>query len=257
MDDRLPEMLWAALFLASDDRQHVLAQFRRVLKFIGDLDCKDQLRDLTLTGIASLQETFRSELIAYIIKAANDPGVLAPLLLLHGLPGREVWQRTLLTHGHAPSNPNEAEASRLMEAVHGVLWHQSEKATDCRWVRVTSMLMAGKLFIPSDIETRKILLEYPNFLSEEGAQACARALEVSFSGPEYCDPTWSRAFWQEAWTKTPCAELVFSQDNASYGNMVTRQDITELRDRLEAHWEHTRSTTATDARHDAVFGMAF
>jgi hypothetical protein len=61
MDERLPEMLWAALIRTSVSRDPTLGQFRRFLDFIFEHSKKDLLSDVTLTGISKLDESLREE----------------------------------------------------------------------------------------------------------------------------------------------------------------------------------------------------
>ena len=68
MNDRLPEMLCAALILASIGRDEALVQFRRLLRFIGEHQEREQLHDLTLTGIAGLEANLRQQLIGFIVE---------------------------------------------------------------------------------------------------------------------------------------------------------------------------------------------
>src|SRR5258708_18043244 len=51
MDERLPELLWAALIRVSVPQNRALDEFRRFLDFIFKHPKRDQLSDITLTGI--------------------------------------------------------------------------------------------------------------------------------------------------------------------------------------------------------------
>ena len=69
--------------------------------------------------------------------------------------------------------------------------------------------------------------------------------------------TWPDNFWKEAWEKSPCLQLASRRLDEQVQSSTTRQGISDLIERLEQHWNQTHSTTAVDAKHDAVFGMAF
>ncbi|MCY4553546.1 MAG: hypothetical protein OXC79_07715 [Candidatus Poribacteria bacterium] len=80
MNDRLPEMLWAALIIASADRDYALRQFCRILNFIGEHKQREQFHDLTHTGIAKLDKTLRTELIRFIVEPPEASLALCALL---------------------------------------------------------------------------------------------------------------------------------------------------------------------------------
>ena len=248
--ERLPEMLWASLIIETVGRDYAIEHFREILKFIFDRDDKEQLGDLTLTGIAKLGDDTRDELIFLI---ASCPGVgegLACLLIFDGLPAREDWLRHLSSY--------QPDTHILMMAVGKSLWHQSVEATDCRWVRVMGFMAAGKMHFPPELKRNvEELLEYPDKYDQREVRPKVRANEITLNGLEPMDPAWAEAFWREAWETTPCFEFVQPSEHPEFGDVITRQAVQELHDKLSEHWSETHETTAVDARHDAVFGMAF
>ena len=249
MNERLPEMLWAELIIAAtDDRDYALVQFRRILNFIGNHDEKDQFHDLTLTGIAKLEKELRTELIQFIVEPPEVSHALCTLRLFDALPGREEWDQAL------PSFDPSVEL--LMHAVGRTLWHQSQESTDCRWFRVMTNVISGKLVIMQDLDLAEELFKYPHHGSPGAVQASVRATELAM--PAEQDFAWSNAFWEEAWENTPC--IVLTQRNKPFSideNNITRQNISDLCEHLKKHWRETHSTTAIDPKHDAIFGMAF
>ena len=248
-NDRLPEMLWAALILDSVDRGQALGQFRRILEYVRGHNQKEQLCDLSLTGIARLGETIRSEFIGFITEPPDVRRALCNLLLYDALPGKESWQKHL--------SLTDSDFSSLMSAVGAVLWHQSTEATDCRWLRVMAPMMAGKLHFRSGLQTPFHLLNYPNSQDEAKARSAIRATEAALSVLGQVDLTWPRDFWQESWVNTPCISMGHRFSPTSVDVIVTRQAISGLRVKLEDHWQQTHTTTEIDAKHDAVFGMTF
>ena len=247
INDRLPEMLWAALIIASVDRDSALGQFRRLLSFIGKHDQKDQFSDITLSGIAKLDPALRKELIAFMIEPAEAAQALATLRLFESLPARGSWDELLPT--------NVQDLHLLMDAVGSTLWHQSQEATDCRWVRVMAQVISGKLCIPAEMADE--WFKYPNEGDQRSVRPKIRATEMAQNALEPPDLTWPNKFWDEAWRNTPCLALVKRHEPRAIGETVTRQALSNMIERLEEHWTSTHSTTAIDPKHDAVFGMAF
>jgi uncharacterized protein DUF5677 len=249
MDDRLPEMLWAALVVASVDRDSALAYFRHILNFIRRHKRKSDLYDTTLSGIAKLDPPLRQEIVQAMVALPHSSDVLAPLLMFDALPAKDTWEECL------PSGAVDAEP--LMRAVGATLAHQSQEATDCRWIRMMSWICAGKLTFPHDSRTLvEDFSHYPNRGNQQTVQGLIRATEGSIVATQDPDLTWPRSFWDEAWEKTPCLVLFEPQDPTPVDAPLTRPQLTMVGTRLKEHWEATHTTTAIAPKHDGVFGMA-
>jgi hypothetical protein len=246
MNDRLPEMLWAALIHAAVERDYALGQFRRILNFIAKHEKKVELHDLMHTGIAKLEPQLRREIIQFIVEPPETAAALATLKLFENLPARDDWDSAL---------PNiEPNVGLLMDAVGSTLWHQSQEATDCRWLRLMAQVMAGRFHLPADFGDE--WFKYPNEGDQRSVRPSIRAAEMAQNPFEPPDLTWPRAFWEEAWTHTPCIELIKCPTPIQIDETITRQAISNITDVLETHWKQTHSTTSIDAKHDAIFGMA-
>ena len=247
MNDRLPEMLWAALIVASVDRDYALGQFRRILKFIGTHQYREMFYDLTHSGISKLEKSLRTELIRLIVEPPEASHALCALRLFNTLPGRDDW------HNELP--PGEPSSALLMDAVGRTLWHQSKESTDCRWLRVMAQVLSGRLKILP--EMAEMFFQYPEKADQGSAEPSIRATESSFDALGKPNSMWPKVFWDDTWTSTPCIVLAKRYEQTIPRKGTTRQAISQLCERLEEHWRFTHSTTAIDAKHDAIFGMAF
>ena len=247
MNDRLPEMLWAALIVASVDRDYALGQFRRILEFIGKHQDRGKFYDLTHSGISKLEKSLRTELIRLIVEPPEASHALRALRLFNALPGRDEWYSEL--------PPGEPSCILLMDAVGRTLWHQSQESTDCRWLRVMAQVLSGRLKIRP--EMAEAFFHYPEKTDQRSVEPVIRATEMSFDALDKPNLTWPKAFWDHAWVNTSCIELARRYDQRMPTVAVTRLGITKLSDALEEHWSSTHLTTAIDAKHDAIFGMAF
>ena len=246
MNDRLPEMFWAALIRSSVDQDYALAQFRRILNFIAKHSSRDLLGDITLTGISKLDESVRHDLIACIVEPPEAGRALAALRLFKSLPARDSWDKLL------PIIPPDIPL--LMQAVGANLWHQSQEATDCRWLRIMAMIVTGRVHMPKEILEE--FLGYPNVGDQHKVRPSIRAMEITPTSIEPPDLTWPTAFWAEAWENTPCLELTRRAPEKIEISTVTIKRVAEIRGLLCSHWEQTHTTTGIDAKHDGVFGMA-
>jgi hypothetical protein len=250
MNDRLPEMIWAALLVASLGREAALAEFRQFLRFVWNHPDRELFYDATLTGFAKLSDASRDQIIGFLCRSDGNRRALAFLLLFDALPARAVWEVKL--QGQKPGTPVLGEAVRL------TLFHQSQEATDCRWVRLMCAVFGRRMIIPSEELT--VLNGYPKIGDQRSVRPRIRAAEGLMDAGEARDLSWPRAFWLECWQKTPCmarAPTPGENETAANAQGIELRLLLDIRQKLQTHWEKTHSTTAIDARHDAVFGIAF
>jgi hypothetical protein len=252
MNDRLPEMIWAALLISALSRDVALKEFRKFLRFVGVKRDRESLHDCTLTGFANLEDSLQSAVIEVLCESDLAKEALAPLLLFEGLPARVTWQKKLQAE-----TANSSAPMVLMEAVRLTLFHQSQEATDCRWVRLMCAVFGRRMIIPA--EELKLLNGYPHLGDQTHVRPSIRAMEGAMNMGQEPNLTWPKAFWSECWEKTPCMGLPpkGKPDSASEDGSISLGPLSKIRRELEAHWEDTHSTTGIDAKHDAVFGMAF
>ena len=95
MNERLPEMLWAALIRVAVPRDRGLELFRRFLKFVAEHPEKDKLSDLILTGFSKLEQPLREQVITHLVAPPEAAQALAALLWFAGLPARDTWDKLL------------------------------------------------------------------------------------------------------------------------------------------------------------------
>jgi hypothetical protein len=248
-NDRLPEMIWAALIRASVDQDDAIAEFRRILSFIPKSPHKEALHDIRLSGIGKIDPDAQRAFISHILDSDVSSSALCALKMFTGLPARSVWLELL------PDRPPDIEL--LMVAVGSTLWHQSEEATDCQWVRLMGQLLAGKLHVPREIAEE--WLRYPYKGDQRSVRPRIRASEGTENPLVEPDLTWPQTFWDEAWRATPCFKITTEGKAGRELDVVvtTRSRVNEVHSALLGHWHNTHSTTAIDAKHDAMFGMAF
>jgi hypothetical protein len=79
MNDRLPEMIWAALLSAGLGRDAALSEFRQFLRFVFRHPEKQLLFDATLTGLSQLPEKLRNEVIGFLCRSERNRGALSLL----------------------------------------------------------------------------------------------------------------------------------------------------------------------------------
>jgi len=170
LDDRMPELLWGALLLNHFPRGAALEVFRtlgeRVARSVSTYDVR-------LSGIAAALPASKAVIIDFLCGPEQGKFALRPLLLLPGLPGREAWLSAI------HDEPNQDDWRCLAAAVADVLDHQSQAATDLRWVVVLCRLAAGTLHVSPDMV--KELALYPHLGDQHKVRPSIRATEIPLS----------------------------------------------------------------------------
>lgn len=246
MDNRLPEMLWAALLIAELPRHVALDTFRAVGNYVSQFaDTEDSLHDVSHTGLSRAKPERLEQFIHTITVTEQHREALAPLCLLRELPGHEVWKRTLATDAHSKKWRTLAHAIAL------TLNHQSQEATDCRWVRMLCLMLSGKaIMAPEQVME---IGRYPNYGDMRSVRPMIRASEIGFSDEFEDGRDWANKFWQQCLFDTPCHPL---SSNTPLKPIIgtTPNRVAEVYEFLVQHSSHTNHTSTIDARHDTVFG---
>lgn len=245
-NDRMPDMLWAVIIRGMHNQELAITEFRRILKFVGEHDQREQFSDISLSGIAKLDSDLRKQFITHVVSNPITASALTVFRLFKELPARDDWLK------HLPTT--EPDVDLLMTSVALNFSHQSQEATDCRWVRLMGQLLSGKFHVPK--EMAETWVGYPYVGDQHSVRPSIRAAEIMENPLEPRDTTWPRAFWKEAWENTPCFMLRDDGSEMRIEPSITRARIREVEQRIEEHWHQSHTTTEVDARHDAVFGVA-
>jgi len=256
-DLSMPEILWAVVVRGNTSRESSLDFFRYVAKFVQQ---NPEYADLRLTEIAKLEPDQRKKLVQHMAAWSDEiPGLLQSLLIFPNLPGRAEWLDVL---GEV-TNFDKA-ASDLATGVKEVLWHQSEHASDCRWVAFVCFIQSGKMKFSSAIadikETLRAIDEYPNYGDVAHAQSFVRASDMRL-GMEDTDLTWVNHFWDECYQRTSCipefTEYTFPYTQEEWDRRHTHyaKETARVRKSLTSHWFDTTKTSAVDTRHETAFGI--
>jgi hypothetical protein len=138
LNDRLPEMLWSALLIAALGRERALEKFRAIAALIPQLPAGKRLVQPTLSSLAALEEGTLHRFLSKICSDDETKDALRPLLHFDDLPAKEYWAKAI------DQSPAIRDWESLQAAVLPVLDHQSQEATDCRWLRVLFQTLSGQ-----------------------------------------------------------------------------------------------------------------
>jgi hypothetical protein len=257
-NDRLPEMLWAALLVSQLDRRRALQVFRKVAAYARErLGENQETMDVGHSGISRMPVDTTLGLLRMLCSERAVRTALQPLGLLADLPAREHWEGVLR------AKPTEQHWGVLANAVAMCFWPQSQCATDCRWCRILSVIAAGGMVFPPELEeVAKEVVYYPDYGDAREAgptiRAIEGALEASIAGqPDFVRSKWPTLFWRQCLADTRCVEPPMGGPDSTATSGGAAIDLANaVSEHLIEHCSATRTTTGADARHDAAFGLA-
>ncbi len=259
-DERLPEMLWAAIVIGNTEREVALKFFRHVGEFVEN---NPECANITINGISQLSDVKRKALINHISvfsKEINDN--LRALLLFPELPNADDWAEYL------DKPDDEKDWHKVMDGIAKTFWHQSQEATDCRWVKVLCQILGGKMkFTRAMEDTVRGILEYPNYGDLRKIRPTIRASEIA------PDPAlkgqksdWAEYFWKYCFDNIGCIpeeaankKLQKRQENLAAEIESNRKhyfdQTVKIRNELINHFFETSKVSTIDSRHEGAFGI--
>lgn len=260
-NERLPEMLWAVLIIGNFEREEALKFFRYIAKFV---EKNQECLDITLTGIAQLPAEKRKLFIKHFAGYSQDiKDILRSLLLLPELPTFNDWKEVL------PEPTPENDWQKISKGVAVTFWHQSQEATDCRWIKILCVILGGKLKFPRSMEdTVRGIFEYPNYGDLRHIRPFIRASEITPDPKNQGKSSeWAKYFWKYCFEKTGCypEEAINKKiqtrqkklaDEMEYSRKHYFNETKTVRNRLIDHFFASAQTSTIDSRHEGVFGLA-
>lgn len=266
LDDCLPNLLWAAVVISEVERDTALEIFRGVVRATIDHVAKHDELFVTHNYLAIASNEEFDAMMAPVLGSEALKKVMPALLFSTWLPDREHWAR------HFEPMEENVAAGILMAAVGRAHFHQSQEATDLRWLKMLSLIFAQKR-MQFDQSFQKQLEEiayYPNEGDMRAVRPTIRAMEMGTRtiefGAEEMAASWPKdraplskydpePFWKEMQEKTSC--LVPSKfEQAEVGASDTRKELHKINGLLLGHFHKSAHTTKADARHEGAFGIA-
>jgi len=246
IDDRLPELLWACLLVSCGNRETALATFQEVINYVAK-KAPEASGKITHTGLSQLDDQIQKDILSIITSRKENKEILQPLILYESLPAKQQWEQFLPSHANI-------DIQLLIRGVARSLGHQSQEATDCRWLYVMTFLMTSKLRL-HDKEELEGLFYYPNFGDLRKIRPSIRSFEVALSLGLKQKTDWPEKFWNECLVNTPCYPLpsVHPQSHPNVGTSIFQ--VNEVYTALRHHMSRTIETTNIDPKHDTTFGI--
>lgn len=249
-NERLPDILWAALLTRLKPREKYLETFRAIAK--NAVQFRDTDAYITHSKLASLSASEFEALMTPILADDHAKLALSPLLLLDHLPDRHHWLR------HLPAADPGDGWDTMASAVLETLPHQSEAATDVRWLKVLFIVVQGKMRFLEQMRGKvEELLAFPALGDMRSVRPFIRSMEGSTGmlvGGQV--PVWCAQFWDECRDKTECAAVPERGPKSNFDHEGAVKRWADIYSTCGRHFMDTMGTTAIDPRHDGAFGLA-
>jgi len=263
-DECIPNLLWAAIVVTALERDVALEIFRRVVAIEMDMAKRAELFITHNYLSVATPEEFDQTMAPVLANGALKT-VMPALLYVDWLPDRQHWQR------HYEAIDDADAVNILMSAVAATHGHQSQPATDMRWVKLLSLIFAqDRMRFDVKFEERiNEIAEYPNKGNMRKVRPSIRAMELMTRMTEFGtgdtaknwpeDRAWlpqydAEQFWHEMHRKTGC--LVPNKiKRADVGPKEARREFLDIANFVGAHFHTTATTTSTDPRHEGAFGL--
>lgn len=255
VNECIPNILWACILAATLERKHYLSLFRSVA--FNTREYLDNYAELFLTHnfLSKFSEKQFNVAFRQVLDDEKARSALSALLLLDSLPDRHLWG------AHLPK-PTPDHWQILAKGVGACFNHQSEKATDIRWIKLAFFAIAGRIqFSTQQADLAESIRLYPDKGDMRIVRPMIRATEISLRMMEFGEDEKSDlpaphqdAFWEELHKKTRCLPL----DPKSKPEIVEKEKVRQLINTANMTAEHFHATlkhTGLDARHDSSFGL--
>jgi hypothetical protein len=246
-DLRIPEILWAVLLSGTLERERYLGIFRGVVERAAEVK-QPQVRSLSHSFLAADQPEAFYHVFSPVFRDELASQALSCLLLLRGLPDRFHWER------HVSSPDPESNWHVLAQAIALTTDHQSQEATDCRWLRVLYEVRRGRMHV--DPVFAQELAEYPNLGDMRAVRPMIRSSEgaVDQLYRDRSQRPWPEEFWAECWSHTSCTPA-HRRDEPRVETADAAKELSAVYGDVVLHFRRTIRTTSVDPKHDSVFGM--
>lgn len=196
---RLPEYLWLALILDRYGRKDGLNKCYYILKKLHEID--SGITAPVFSSILELNEEKQEDLFLYINKIIES-SVLSPLTLLFTYSDYRIFARKYININVLPSDREKI----ITEVMKKYYFHQSELATDIRFLVLFHSIQSGKYKIPS--RELDLILEYPKLEHTDEKmrliRPTIRSLEMMVLHLEVHNEDYLKEFWRRISKMTDC-----------------------------------------------------
>jgi hypothetical protein len=246
--ERMPEYLWLGLILLQYGR-------KRGLELAGNIlfEISKEIETLSYPRISKIfslsdgdQETIYEIICKYV-----DRDILAPLTLLYPSKHYPVFNEYFFV-SHLLV---EDRINIISEAIRVFSPHQSDEATDLRFLAISLMIMSGKVLLMEGLDpVIKSLKEYPYTDHEDEKMRMYRPTVRSMEGGmnfDENDTSFSSDFWRDFGMITPCnpMKIEFPENTTDF-----KEFLADCRKVLEYVFFSNKEKALTEDKIDVIVG---
>ena len=264
VDDCIPNSLWSCILTSFLDQGEYLSLFRRVV-----VNARENIEDrknlfITHNYFGAMSDEVFDALMKPVIEHPEAISLLRALRLVSSLPDHRHWDR------HAPSPDAEKDWSILIHAVADNFDHQSQRATDIRWLKLAfGTICREQIVLPPEFAEELRL--YPDYGDMRKVRPTIRAAEIAFRSIEIPshdlekhaeDSEWTEppelesiTFWKEMLETVDCIFPEYPSHPIS-GPKELVLEAFDMLEKLNQHFFETLQSSSPDPRHDGAFGLA-
>lgn len=197
---RLPEYLWIGLIFKSFGREEGLRKLNHIIVRLHIL--APELQTARMSQILKLDGEKQKELYGAIVDVGAKQA-LAPLTIFL----TDSYAPEFASAFYCPEMSIEDRSNILTDAMHDLMGHQTNEATDIRFVALYFYLLSGKMHLQqSQVE---LLDKYPKTSHDDEimriARPSVRSLEMMILTFEQADSMYIQHFWRRVSEMTECS----------------------------------------------------
>jgi len=226
--NRLPEYIWLALILDTYERDKGLRLAATILQEISSYE--KSLDTPRLSKILSLPTSAQESIYKSILKRIGKDSLSPLTAVIDGEKNETFW-----SYFYVPEHSLDSRLLKLQSIIKTNYFHQSNEATDIRFLVVMNMVYQEKIFFSRECSsTIEALQEYPNTNHEDEKMRSYRPMvrsaemHMGESNKEYIE-----SFWKQIGMSTECK--LFYINHKDHG-MKSDEIIGDIAEVLEYVW---------------------
>lgn len=246
VNQRLPDLLWAAILASFFNRDVYLNLFRKIVNNLKKLKkYNNEIDILIISNIKNIDDYDFKFIFQDIEQNAEMQKYLSALLVLECLPSKEKWN--LIIHNKVDE---KTCYSIIAHAIKDCYDQKSQFATDIIWLSI--LFNSNKMYFPKNFDLN-FITNYPNSDDKELNNSKIRALGNTYISNDltFCDN-----FWNECFLKTGCieSESEYKVKNKILNKKELEKEIIDIINLIDIHF-FKNIKNKQDDKMNIIFGI--
>lgn len=256
-DHHLLNMLWACTLVGNMDRKSYLDIFQKIIDNAAPIAKGSIPANLCHNFLSTIEQSTFDSILSPILNNNDAATIVSAIRSVENIPDCNRWD-SLLSNTASPDDPWNI----LANGIGACFDHQSQQATDVRWLKVYYCWYAGKLPCAPKVYDKFTELEkYPNCKNLDETNGLIRATEMALREFEVGEhrPSAVKDFpvdevWTELFEKTEC----IYPPNANFQKDLENDLLSEIGDiinKVILQFHRILDSTNIDPRISHTFGV--